>query len=311
MSIELTSLCYSYNAGSRFAMPALRDVNLLFSDHEFTALIGKTGSGKSTLIQHLNALLLPTSGSVRVGDYVIDMSLVYKTHHGVVTDIVNKHAMKKKHKAKLKDIKSLRRRVGLVFQFPEYQIFEETVLKDVCYGPKNFGATPEEADKAAKRALMLVGLDSSYYERSPFELSGGEKRRVAIAGIIALSPEVLVLDEPTVGLDPAGEANLLNLLEEIHATGTSIILATHDMDVVLKYATRAIVLEKGRIVHDTTPLALFQNANFLVNSSLEPPRVFRLAMTLIDKGLPLNLGAIKDSDSLADEIIRVRKDKVL
>jgi energy-coupling factor transport system ATP-binding protein len=306
MPIELKHVFYTYDEGLPSSREALSDINLLFKDHCFTALIGETGSGKSTLIQHLNGLLLPTSGIVQVNDYVIDMTLEYKKKHGLPTDVINTHAMKKKHKKKQKDIKTLRKRVGLVFQFPEYQIFEETVIKDVSYGPKNFGATNEEAIASAKRALALVGIDHSYYERSPFELSGGEKRRVAIAGIIALNPDVLVLDEPTVGLDAGGQAMLMGLLTEISRNGTSIILATHDMDVVLKYADRAIVLDQGKVISDSTPLDLFQNSEFLNKSSLEPPKVFRFALDLKKHGLDINLNNIKDCDSLADEIIRVK-----
>lgn len=304
MSINLEHIFYTYSPKTPNEKDALKDVSLIFEDHCFTTLIGQTGSGKSTLIQHLNALLLPTSGKITVGDYIIDMTLEYKKNGKI-----KNHAMKRKHKKKLKDIKTLRKRVGIVFQFPEYQLFEETVIKDVAYGPKNFGATEEESMVAAKEALDLVGLDSSFYERSPFELSGGEKRRVSIAGILALKPEVLVLDEPTVGLDAKGEENLMNLLVDLYNKGTSIILATHNMDIVLGYANRAIVLDKGKVIHDTTPLELFQDTEFLSTSSLEPPKVFSFAMLLKEKGLPINLAAVKDADSLAVEIVRARKEK--
>ena len=236
MPVKLEHVNFIYSPGSPSQKKALNDINLLFEDGCFTALIGKTGSGKSTLIQHLNGLLLPTSGVVEVGSYLIDMTLEYKKNGKVNTSL-----MKKKHKKKLKDVKGLRKKVGLVFQFPEYQLFEETVLKDVSYGPKNFGASEEEAINMSKEALKKVGLGEDFYNRSPFELSGGEKRRVAIAGILALNPEVLVLDEPTVGLDAESEQNLMDLLSGLNNNGTSIILATHDMDVVLRYATRALV----------------------------------------------------------------------
>lgn len=302
MSIKLENVCYTYNPHRPGEVHALDDINLLFEDHCFTALIGKTGSGKSTLIQQLNGLLLPTTGKITIQDYLIDMSIIYKKNGKV-----NVRQMKKKHKKKLKDVKLLRKRVGIVFQFPEYQIFEETVLKDVAFGPKNFGLSEEESIRQAKEALSLTGLSENYYERSPFELSGGEKRRVAIAGILAMKPDVLVLDEPTVGLDAAGEENLMSLVTKLYESGTSIILATHNMDVVLKYATRAIVLEKGKVILDSTPLKLFQDQKFLETSSIEPPKVFRFAIDLVKGGLPLDLNHVFDCHSLAREIVKVKK----
>lgn len=302
MSIKLENVCYTYNPHRPGEVHALDDINLLFEDHCFTALIGKTGSGKSTLIQQLNGLLLPTTGKITIQDYLIDMSIIYKKNGKV-----DARQIKKKHKKKLKDVKMLRKRVGIVFQFPEYQIFEETVLKDVAFGPKNFGLSEEESIRRAKEALSLTGLSESYYERSPFELSGGEKRRVAIAGILAMKPDVLVLDEPTVGLDAAGEENLMSLVTKLYESGTSIILATHNMDVVLKYATRAIVLEKGKVILDSTPLKLFQDQKFLETSSIEPPKVFRFAIDLVNGGLPLDLNHVFDCHSLAREIVKVKK----
>lgn len=304
MPIELEHVTHIYSAGSPFAKTALDDISLSFDKDTFTALIGKTGSGKSTLIQHLNALLLPTNGIVKINDHVIDMTLIYKKNGKV-----NVRVMKKKHKKKIKDIKTVRKNVGIVFQFPEYQLFAETVIKDVSYGPKNFGESEEEAIKSAKEALTLVGLNETFYDRSPFELSGGEKRRVAIAGILAFKPSVLVLDEPTVGLDAKSEENLMSLLVKLHNSGTQIILATHNMDVVLRYAKRVIVLEKGKIAIDTDPLSLFQNKEFLSTSSLEPPKVFSFAMSLKSRGVDIDLTKVKDTYSLALEIVRARKEK--
>lgn len=304
MPIQLEHVNYTYDIHRPSERVALKDICLTFEDHCFTALIGRTGSGKSTLIQQMNGLLLPTSGKIAINDYVIDMSPVYKTRKG--KQVIDGKAMARKHRKKLKDVKNLRKRVGLVFQFPEYQIFEETVLKDVSYGPKNFGLSDEEAKKAAKEALAMVGLSEKYYDRSPFELSGGEKRRVAIAGILAMKPDVLILDEPTVGLDRAGEDNLLNLLKKISEQGSSIILSTHDMDVVLKYCDRAIVLSYGEVVSDSTPLELFQNMDFLKDSSIEPPKVFAFAMALKERGLDIDLANVKDAKTLAEEICRVK-----
>ncbi len=305
MPLNLKNLFYTYAIKTPQEKKALNDITLSFEDHCFTALIGKTGSGKSTLIQHLNALLLPTSGIVELDDHIIDMSLVYRKNGKV-----NQRAMKRKHKKKIKDIKEIRRKVGLVFQFPEYQLFEETVIKDVSYGPKNFGMKEEEAKEMAMESLSLVGLDESFYERSPFELSGGEKRRVAIAGILAMKPDILVLDEPTVGLDAKSEENLMNLLVSLYEKGTSIIIATHNMDVVLQYAKRAIVLENGKVVKDTTPLDLFHDEDFLKTSSIEPPKVFSFALALQKYGMDIDISKVKDAASLADEIVRIKKESV-
>ena len=307
MAIQLKNVFYTYDIGSKHAKEALKDISVLFEDHCFTALIGKTGSGKSTLIQQLNGLLLPTSGTVQVDDFLLDMSLVYRTKKG--REVVDERAMRRKHKKKIKDVKGLRKKVGIVFQFPEYQLFETTVLEDVAYGPKNFGASKEEAEKLARDALSLVHIDRSYDSRSPFELSGGEKRRVAIAGILAMKPSVLVLDEPTVGLDCQGRESLLALLTQIYEQGTSIILSTHDMDVVLRSCNKVLVMDEGRIVSLSTPLELFQDGESLARSSLEPPKVFSFAMELIRRGMPLDLRRIKDVESLADEIVRVRRER--
>lgn len=281
MSIKIENVSYTYSIKTPGEHRALFDIDLTIGDDEFVALIGETGSGKSTLVQHFNGLLYPTSGTVTVGDYVVQSG-------------------QKKHKG----IKAMRKHCGLVFQFPEYQLFEESVLKDVSFGPKNFGSTKEEAEEKAKEALFLVGLNETYYERSPFELSGGEKRRVAIAGIIALNPKILVLDEPTAGLDPQGEAEMLKLFNVIYERGTSIVLVTHNMDIVLKYTKRAIVLSQGKIVKDTSPLSLFQDEKFLGSVAIEPPMVFKVAQQLIENGLKLDLKNIIDEHTLALEIKR-------
>lgn len=281
MSINFENVFFTYQANTPFATHALNNINLTILDHEFVSLIGHTGSGKSTLVQHINALLRPTSGKIQVGDYEI---------------IANAK--------KVKNLKSLKKFAGLVFQFPEYQLFEDSVIKDVAYGPKNFGDQEEVAIKKAKEALYLVGISEDLFEKSPFELSGGQKRRVAIAGIIALEPQILVLDEPTAGLDPQGSKEMMELFKKIYEKGTTIIMVTHNMDNVLKYSTRAIVMSKGEIVSDTTPLELFKQENLNERFNIDQPLVIEYAKELIDKGLNLNLENIRDVESLSEEIKR-------
>lgn len=220
MGITLENVSYIYQNGTPFASAALSDVSLTIKDGSYTALIGHTGSGKSTILQLLNGLLVPTDGEVRVFDTLITPTSVNK------------------------EIRQIRKQVGLVFQFAENQIFEETVLKDVAFGPQNFGVSREEAETIAREKLALVGIDESLFERSPFELSGGQMRRVAIAGILAMEPRILVLDEPTAGLDPIGRKELMNLFKKLHQDGITIVLVTHLMDDVAEYADQVYVMEK-------------------------------------------------------------------
>jgi energy-coupling factor transport system ATP-binding protein len=233
----------------------------IFKKSEFITILGHTGSGKSTLVQHMNALLLPDEGEV---------------------EIFGKH-ITKKYKDKLKDT---RKKVGLVFQFPEYQLFEETVLKDIMFGPKNFGLSDQEAKSKAIEACKQVGLGEELWTRSPFTLSGGQMRRVAIAGILASEPDVLILDEPTVGLDPVGKKELLNLLEDIRInTGKTIVIISHDMNVVAKHATRVIVLNDGKVVYNGPKLPLFSDLERLRSFNLDLPDSARIAIELKEKGL--------------------------
>ena len=273
MPIKIENLFYSYLKKTPNVSTALNGVSLNINDGEFVAIIGHTGSGKSTLIQHLNALLVADSGSLQVDEYVI-------------------YAGKKKNK----NIKALRKHVGVVFQFPEYQLFEETVEKDVSFGPRNFGVNKEEALKKAHEALLSVGLDESFFTRSPFDLSGGEKRRVAIAGILAIEPDVLVLDEPTAGLDPIGQEEIMSLAKKLHDEGKTIIFVTHDMDLVMKYADRAIVMDDGRIVFDDTPAVLFSENR--ENFSIEIPLIYRYIGELNKKGYKIDIKNIKSVDDL-------------
>jgi len=237
MGIHFTKVSYRYPGWGRETYGAIADINLSISaKDEFIALVGHTGSGKSTLAQHMNALMFPTEGTVEIFGVGVTAKRNKKT-----------------------DYNSLRKRVGLVFQFPEYQLFEETVEKDIMFGPRNFHISEDEAREMAKKALRLVGLPESYLHRNPFNLSGGEKKRVSITGILAMNPDVLVLDEPTSGLDPRGKKTLMELFRSIRKeTGKTIVFITHDMDLVYQYADRVLVLEAGNLVFDGTPDRLFR-----------------------------------------------------
>ena len=260
MGITLQQVSYTYQANTPFEGRALFGVDLDIVEGSYTALIGHTGSGKSTILQLLNGLNVPTAGSVIIDEMVITSTSVNK------------------------DIKQVRKKVGLVFQFPESQVFDETVLKDVAFGPQNFGVSIEEAEATAREKLALVGIDEELYERSPFELSGGQMRRVAIAGILAMEPSVLVLDEPTAGLDPAGRKELMAIFKELHRSGMTIVLVTHLMDDVANFADYVYVLEKGKLVRSGQPATVFQEVDFMESIQLGVPKVTKFAANLERRG---------------------------
>lgn len=275
MGIILDNVSYTYQEGTPFASVALSDVSLTIEDGSYTAIIGHTGSGKSTILQLLNGLLVPTEGSVRVFDTLITSTSVNK------------------------QIRQIRKQVGLVFQFAENQIFEETVLKDVAFGPQNFGVSVEEAEVIAREKLALVGIDESLFERSPFELSGGQMRRVAIAGILAMEPKILVLDEPTAGLDPIGRKELITLFKKLHQDGITIVLVTHLMDDVAEFADQVYVMEKGKLVKSGKPSLVFQNVEFMEKIQLGVPKITRFAQRLAERGvsfkqLPITIEEFKE-----------------
>lgn len=261
MGITLQQVSYTYQAGTPFEGRALFGVDLEIVEGSYTALIGHTGSGKSTILQLLNGLNVPTSGSVRIDETVI------------TADSVNK------------DIKQVRKKVGLVFQFAESQVFDESVLKDVAFGPQNFGVSREEAEKIAREKLALVGISEELFDRSPFELSGGQMRRVAIAGILAMEPNVLVLDEPTAGLDPAGRKELMEIFKLLHQQGMTIVLVTHLMDDVANYADFVYVMEKGKLVLSGHPSEVFQQVDFMESIQLGVPKVTKFAANLERRGI--------------------------
>lgn len=262
-AIKVENLTYTYMAGTPFEKRALDNISLEIDKGEFVALIGHTGSGKSTLIQHLNGLLKPSSGKIFIENTDITLS-----------------------KVKLSEI---RKKVGLVFQYPEYQLFEETVEKDIMYGPKNLGLGTDEVLKRVKRAMDMVDLDyKSYKDRSPFELSGGEKRRVAIAGVVAMEPNILILDEPTAGLDPKGRDQILNKIKLLHKQyNMTIILVSHSMEDVSKVASRIIVMQEGKCILDNTPGKVFREIEILENVGLAVPQITYLVRALKEKGINL------------------------
>lgn len=267
--IKFDKVNFTYQPNTPFASRALFDINLEVAEGSYTALIGHTGSGKSTLLQHLNGLLQPTEGKVNIDDIVIQAS------------------------SKQKEIKPARKKVGVVFQFPESQLFEETVLKDVAFGPQNFGVSQEEALKIAREKLELVGLAEKNFEKSPFELSGGQMRRVAIAGILAMEPKVLVLDEPTAGLDPKARIEMMELFSHLHQEGQTVVLVTHNMDDVAEYADKVYLLEKGRVISSGSPQDVFQNIEFLMQHELGVPKTTEFAVKLEQRGVVFDRLPIK------------------
>ncbi len=280
MPITFEHVGHVYSTGSPFEYDALRDINLDISEHKITAIIGQTGSGKSTLIQHLNALLLPTSGKIHILDRTISADETPKK------------------------LKSLRGDVGLVFQFPEYQLFEETVLKDVAFGPKNFGCSEQEATQKAKEALKMVGLGVENYEKSPLELSGGQKRRTAIAGILAMDPKVIVLDEPTAGLDPMGTVQMMELFYKLnHDYNKTILIVSHDMEQVYKYCDEVVVVEDGNIRFHDTVKNFFADSSICRSMNILPPAIIQMKDMLREKGFEIP-NEIEDIETLAKAIAR-------
>ncbi len=264
MPITFKEVEHVYGQNTPFAYHALRGVNLNIKDKSFTAIIGQTGSGKSTLIQHINALLLPTSGSINIDEYLI-----------TVTDKPNK-------------LKPLRQKAGLVFQFPEYQLFEETIEKDIIFGPMNFGVNEDEAKLIACKVLKTVGLDESYLDKSPFDLSGGQKRRVAIAGILAMDPDILILDEPTAGLDPQGTNEMMSLFKKINDSGKTIILVTHDMNHVLQYCDEVVVMNHGKVEKHDTVTNIFKDSGYLNNLGINLPIITEFILKLNNRGFNID-----------------------
>ena len=278
MSIKLEHINYIYSEGTAYEKHALKDVNLEIRDGEFVGVIGHTGSGKSTLIQHLNGLLKASSGEL-----YFNGRNVYEEGY---------------------PMKELRSQVGLVFQYPEYQLFEADVMTDVCFGPKNQGLSPEECKERAMEALKLVGLKEKYYQSSPFELSGGQKRRAAIAGVLAMRPKVLVLDEPTAGLDPKGRDEILGQIASLHkASGLTVILVSHSMEDIARYADRIIVMDHGKVRYNDTPKHVFTHYMELEKMGLAAPQVTYIMHDLKEHGLSVTTD-VTTVEEAADQIMQ-------
>lgn len=284
MSIKVENLTYIYDEGMPFAHKALDDVSFEIKDGDFVGLIGHTGSGKSTLIQHLNGLIKPSSGKIYINDF----------------DITQKG----------QNLTEIRKRVGIVFQYAEYQLFEETIEKDIAFGPTNLGLDSEEILSRVKKSMSDVGLDyDEYSQKSPFELSGGQKRRVAIAGVIAMNPEVLILDEPTAGLDPGGRDEIFDLIKSLHSKNEkmTVILSSHSMDDMAKLVDTLMVMNKGRLEMMGTPREVFNgNADRLKFMGLDIPQVLELAIKLKERGFDIDTSVI-NIEEIRDEIIKFLK----
>lgn len=279
MSIKITNLTHIYAPDSPFESKAIDNVSLEINDGEFIALIGHTGSGKSTLIQHLNGLLKANEGQILINDFDITASGV--------------------------SLVDIRKKVGLVFQYPEYQLFEETIEKDISFGPRNLGLSEEEINQAVRYSMSLVGLDyEKSKDKSPFDLSGGQKRRIAIAGVLAMKPEILILDEPTAGLDPKGRDDILSNIKEIHEKEkNTIILVSHSMDDVAKLADRLLVMNHGKVEFFDTPIEVFKNEARLKEIGLDVPQVLQLANQLREKGFEIS-SDILTIDDIKNEIVK-------
>lgn len=284
MQIEVKNVSYTYFVSKHEFYKALDNVSFSVEKGDFVAVVGKTGAGKSTLMQMLNGLLYPTSGGVIIDNFIVSSD----------------------KKRRSKKLFLLRKKVGMVFQFPEYQLFEENVLKDVMFGPKNFGLKEDEAKKVAIKALNDVGIPESYFKKSPFELSGGEKRKIAIAGILASNPDIIVLDEPTAGLDPSSKLEIMDLIKKLNVGGKTVILVTHDMDVVMNYAKKVVVLNDAKLIKITIPEKLF-NEEDIESYSLEIPTLYKFKKALKKYGLKKDLSLINDYDALIKAIVEEKK----
>ncbi len=281
MQINVKDLVHTFNRKSPNQLVAVDGVNVEIKQGEYIGIIGQTGSGKTTFIEHLNGLLLPTEGTI---EWVFENEK-YNRKTKQKEKFMDSFTIKRNLMNRFKRARDIRKRVGIVFQFAEYQLFEETIEKDIAFGPRSFGVSKEEAKERAKKYLQLVGLDESYLNRSPFGLSGGQKRRVALAGILAMEPDVIVADEPTAGLDPVGVREILEIFNKLNKAGKTIIIVTHDLDNILEVSNRVLIFEDGKIVKDAPTYEALKDTKFLEANYMEPPRLLAFVTKLEEKGI--------------------------
>ncbi|WP_434337150.1 ATP-binding cassette domain-containing protein [Mesomycoplasma conjunctivae] len=295
MKIKVKNITKIYDSKLPIELKALDSVSTEINQGEFIAIIGQTGSGKTTFIQHMNALLLPDSGEIEY--FFVDKE------NKKVEIVVQKPTF---FNRKIKKVKEIRRRVGVVFQFAEYQLFEQTIEKDIIFGALSMGVEKQEALKRAREMIELVGLDVSYLQRSPFELSGGQKRRVAIAGILAMDPDIIFFDEPTAGLDPEGTIKMLKILEKLNQQGKTIVLATHDLDNVLQWTKRALFFKEGKLIYDGDTYKILSNNKFLVENKMMPTNLLNFVEKL--KNIGYDVGKVKSLEELGAKINLIIKE---
>lgn len=311
MTIKTKNLVKIFDKKLPIELKALNDVNVTINQGEFIAIIGQTGSGKTTFIQHMNALILPDEGEIEYF-YRDKQEIITKKFSKLETNssnsvqeiaFVEQHIVVKKpsfFNRKIKKIKEVRRRIGVVFQFAEYQLFEQTIEKDIIFGALSMGIKKDEAIKKAKEMIKLVGLDESYLKRSPFDLSGGQKRRVAIAGILAMNPDIIFFDEPTAGLDPEGTVKMLEILDTLHKQGKTIVLATHDLDNVLQWTKRSLFFKEGKVIYDGDTYEILSNNDFLLENKMLPTNLLSFVEKL--KKIGYDVGKVKSLNELITKL---------
>ena len=303
MKIKLINVSHSFDLNINKKIEAVSNASFQIDQNEFIGIIGPTGSGKTTLIEHLNCLLIPEKGSIEF-EYLVQTKNK-KTNQ--IEEQLKTRVIKKSWR-KIKKINEIRKLVGIVFQFAEYQLFEETIEKDIIFGPMNMGISKEEAKKIAKEVIVKVGLDESFLERNPFELSGGQKRRVAIAGIIAMKPSILVFDEPTAGLDPQGAKEMLDLFETLSKDGTTIIIVSHNLDDILEYTKRTIFIKNGKIVKNDETLKILSNEEFLRENEMSVPKLISLT-NKINQKYDTKIPYVRTIDELVNKIYEIKRSK--